>query len=115
MLEPGQSVILLVGAEQRDEGVSVRIQSVELLEAEAARVTRNLRIFLRDDKPVSGISSMLSGKSAPQRGESRVSVVVIEGNGDMEIEIALPNKVKLTSQFANAIKSVTGVLQVELV
>ncbi len=115
MLEPGQSVILLAGAEQRDEGVSVRIQSVESLEVEANRVTRNLRVFVRDEKPLAGISSMLIGKSAPPRGESRVSMIVIEGNGEMEVEVALREKFKMSPQFANAIKSIPGVLQVELV
>ncbi|MGB7335803.1 MAG: DNA polymerase III subunit alpha [Salaquimonas sp.] len=115
MLEPGKSVILLAGAEQREEGISIRIQSVESLEAEASRVTQNLRIFLRDEKPVPGISSMLSGKSAPPRGNSKVSVIVIQGNGEMEVEVTLREKFKMTPQFANAIKSVPGVLQVELV
>jgi len=114
-LEPGQSVILLAGAEQREEGVSVRIQSVESLEAEAARVTQNLRIFLRDEKPIAGISAMLTGKSSPRRGESRVSVIVIDGNGEMEVEVTLREKFKMTPQFANAIKAVPGILQVELV
>jgi DNA polymerase-3 subunit alpha len=114
-LEPGQSVILLAGAEQREEGVSVRIQSVESLEAEAARVTQNLRIFLRDDKPIAGISAMLTGKSSPKRGESKVSLIVIDGNGEMEVEVTLREKFQMTPQFANAIKAVPGILQVELV
>jgi len=115
MLEPGNSVVLLVGAESREEGVSVRIQSVEALEEKASRITRDLRIFLRDDKALDGISNMLNGKSAPPRGDGRVSMVVIQGNGEMEVEVSLRNKFKMTPQFANAIKSVPGVLEVELV
>lgn len=115
LLELGNSVVLIAGAEQREEGVSVRIQDVKSLEAEAARITQNLRIFLRDEKPVTGISTMLSGKSGPPRGESKVSVIVIQGNGEMEVEITLREKFKMTSQFANAIKAVPGVLEVELV
>ncbi|MCB1385993.1 MAG: DNA polymerase III subunit alpha, partial [Nitratireductor sp.] len=115
MLEPGRSVILLVNADLREEGVSLRIQSVDSLEAEAARETRNLRIYLRDDKPVSSIQTLLRGSHAPARGDSHVSLVVIEGNGEMEVEMQLPDRLKLTPQHANAIKSVQGVLQVELV
>ena len=115
LLEPGQSVILLVNADIREEGVSIRVQSVQSLEAEAMRETRNLRIFLRDDQAVPSIQSLLTGSSAPPRGDGSVSLVVIDGNGEMEVEMQLPARLKLSPQHANAIKSVQGVLQVELV
>ena len=79
------------------------------------RETRNLRIFLRDDLAVPSIQSLLTGSSAPPRGDGSVSLVVIDGNGEMEVEMQLPARLKLTPQHANAIKSVQGVLQVELV
>ncbi len=114
LLEPGQSVILLVNADIREEGISIRVQSVQSLEAEAMRETRNLRIFLRDDMAVPSIQSLLSGSSAPPRGDGSVSVVVVDGNGGMEVEMQLPARLKITPQYANAIKSVQGVLQVEV-
>ena len=115
MLEPGNSVILLAGAEIREEGVSVRIQSVESLEAEASRNTRNLRIFMRDEQPVAPINAMLSGSSAPPRGDSLISVVIIGDNGAMEVEVALPRRFRLGPQIANAMRSIPGVLEAELV
>ena len=115
LLEPGQSVILLVNADIREEGISIRVQSVQSLEAEAMRETRNLRIFLRDDQAVPSIQSLLTGSSAPPRGDGSVSVVVIDGAGDMEVEMQLRERLKLSQQYANAIKSVQGVVQVELV
>ena len=115
LLEPGQSVILLVNADIREEGISLRVQSVQSLEAEAMRESRNLRIFLRDDRAVASIRSLLTGSSAPPRGDGSVSLVVIDGNGEMEVEMQLPARLKLSPQHANAIKSVQGVLQVEMV
>ncbi len=58
---------------------------------------------------------MLSGSSAPPRGEGRVSIVVIHNDGEMEVEITLPKKFKMTPQFANAVKSVPGIVNAELV
>jgi DNA polymerase-3 subunit alpha len=115
VLEPGNAVILLVQADLREDGVSIRIQQAESLEREAARDVRNLRIYLRDEKPVGSITGMLSGNSAPPRGDSRVSLVVIENNGEMEVEMMLRQRYRMTPQFASAIKAIPGIVDVELV
>lgn len=115
LLEAGNSVIMLVQAEMREDGVSIRIQSVEALEDQAKRESQNLRIYMRDEVPVTGISQMLNGTMKPPRGESRVSMIVIQDNGAMEVEMMLRERFKMTPQVASAFKSVPGVLDVELV
>ena len=115
LLEPGNSVILMVGAEMREEGISIRIQNVESLEEQAAREQRNLRIYLRDEQPIKSIKEMFVGKMKPPRGESRVSMIVIQNNGQMEVEMQLRERFKMSSQVASALKGVPGVLDVELV
>ncbi len=109
-LQVGQSVILLVGADMRPEGVSVRINSVESLEKAASREQRDLTIFLRDQSPVKNLSPLLS-----KRGNSRVSFVVIQGNGEREVEVQLKERYAVSSQLQSAMKAVPGVLDVELV
>ena len=109
-LQVGQSVILLVGADMRPEGVSVRIQSVESLEKAASREQRDLTIFLRDQSPVKNLSPLLS-----KRGNSRVSFVVIQQNGAREVEVQLKERYAVSSQLQSAMKAVPGVLDVELV
>ena len=109
-LQVGQSVILLVGADMRPEGVSVRIQSVESLEKAASREQRDLTIFLRDQSPVKNLSPLLS-----KRGNSRVSFVIIQGNGEREVEVQLKERYSVSSQLQSAMKAVPGVLDVELV
>jgi len=109
-LQVGQSVILLVGADMRPEGVSVRIQSVEPLEKVASREQRDLTIFLRDDSPVKNLSPLLS-----KRGNSRVSFVVIKDNGAREVEVQLRERYEVSSKLQSAMKAVPGVLDVELV
>lgn len=109
-LQVGQSVILLVGADMRPEGVSVRIQSVESLEKAASREQRDLTIFLRDQSPVKNLSPLLS-----KRGNSRVSFVIIQGNGSREVEVQLKERYAVSSQLQSAMKAVPGVLDVELI
>ena len=109
MLEPGTSVIVTVAAEDRPEGVSLRAQSVHLLEDEATRMQSSLRVFVRDGRPVPSLRSHL--KSG---GDSAVSLVMIRGEDEREIEIDLPGKFRVSPQMASAIRAAPGVVQVEL-
>ena len=109
LLEPGNSIIFLAGADIRPEGVSVRIQSVESLEKAANKEKRNLRIFLRDQQPFDNLVSLIK-----PRGDGRVSFVVIQENGEREVEVQLREKYQLSSRVASAVKAIPGVLDVEL-
>jgi len=110
LLEAGQSLVLLVNAEDKPEGISLRLQSVTALEAEAAKVQKHLRIFVRDEKPLSGIPKLI-GKP----GEASVSLVILQGQGEREVEVGLQGKRHVTPQVAGAIKAISGVIDVELV
>jgi DNA polymerase-3 subunit alpha len=114
LLEPGKSVILLAGADLRPEGVSLRIQHVEALEEESRRQAVNLRIFLRDEKPVATLAPLLQ-PMARFKGEGRVSFVLIRNEGEKEIEVELRERYALTPPAAAAIKAIPGVLDVEMV
>ncbi|MEO1140942.1 MAG: DNA polymerase III subunit alpha, partial [Pseudomonadota bacterium] len=108
-LAVGQSVILLAGADMRPEGVSIRIQSVELLEKAASREQRDLTIFLRDQEPVEAIVPLLS-----TRGNGRVSFVIVLDNGEREVEIQLKQRYSVSTKIQSALKAVPGVLEAEL-
>ena len=110
VLEAGRSVVITVAAEDRPEGVSLRIQTVNALEEEAARVQKTLRIFLRDAKPLAAFAPVLT-----QRGEGQVSLILIQDDGKREVEIELKDRYRITPQIAGAIKAVPGVVDVELV
>ena len=47
LLEPGRSVVALVSAEERPEGINVRIQSLEALDAVMAGL-KQIRVFVKD-------------------------------------------------------------------
>ena len=110
LLEPGNAVVVTVAAEDRPEGVNLRIQTVQALEEEASRVQQALRIYLRDPQPVPTLSTRLG-----QRGDGQVSLVVIKEGGQGEVEIELPDRYRLTPEIASALRAVPGVVEVELV
>ncbi|WP_011580594.1 MULTISPECIES: DNA polymerase III subunit alpha [Chelativorans] len=110
LLEPGRSVVIMVSAEDRPEGINLRIQTVQSLEAEASCMQKALRIYLRDPQPIAAISSQLT-----TRGEGQVSLIVIKDGGRGEIEIGLPERYRISPQVAAAMRAVSGVVDVELV
>mgnify|MGYP001765317355 FL=1 len=110
LLEAGQSVIVYASAEERAEGTSVRIEKVEPLDLLASREQQNLRVFLRDIGPVDTLARHLG-----ERGEGEVSLVLLLGEGRQEVEVRLPGKYRVSPQIAGALKTVQGVVQVQLV
>jgi DNA polymerase-3 subunit alpha len=110
LLEPGQSVVLTVAAEDRPEGINLRIQTVQSLEVEASRVQKALRIYVRDAAPLGTLAGQLG-----VRGDGQVSFIVLKPDAAGEIEVALPGGYRLSPQVASAMRAVPGVVEVELV
>ncbi len=90
------------------EDVRARIVNVERLNDAAAKVSKGLRIFVRDESPLASIESRLS---AP--GDGEVSLVVMLGPKDGEVEIRLPGRYAVSPTVAGALKAAPGVLAVE--
>ncbi|MBX3580926.1 MAG: DNA polymerase III subunit alpha [Rhizobiaceae bacterium] len=110
MLEPGKSLVITVSAEDRPEGINMRIQTVHSLEDMASQVQKSLRIYVRDPAPIGTLATQLS-----VRGEGQVSFIVLKDNATGEVEIELPNRYRISPQIASAMRAVPGVVEVELV
>jgi DNA polymerase-3 subunit alpha len=109
LLEPGKSVVVLVGAEERPEGISLRIQSVESLDKVMAGL-KQIRVFVRDEAPLASVQKQLT-----KRGEGEASLVLLLDEGQREVEMRLPGRYAVSPQIASALRAVKGVVQVELV
>jgi DNA polymerase-3 subunit alpha len=109
LLEPGNSVELQVTAEERPEGINVRISRVRALDKLMVGL-RQIRIYLRDEAPLPSVQKHLGGK-----GEGEVSLILIQDQGRREIELRLPGRYAVSPQIASALRAVKGVEQVELV
>jgi DNA polymerase-3 subunit alpha len=109
LLEVGQSVIVLVTAEERPEGINLRAQSVEPLERATDGLQR-LRVFVHDQEPVERLKKQLRAVS----GRGEVSIV-LSSEDEREIEIKLGDGFAVSPDLAGAIRSIKGVDQVELI
>ena len=110
LLEPGKSLVITVDAEERPEGISLRIQTVQSLEERAVQTQKALRIFVRDSASVQQIAGHLNTK-----GDGQVSFVVIKDGGRREVEVELSQRYRISPQIASALKTAKGIVDVELV
>ncbi|MEM0899087.1 MAG: DNA polymerase III subunit alpha [Pseudomonadota bacterium] len=110
-LEVGKSFVLTVAAEMQDEGERLRLSSLTPLgENQKHDRIDMLRVFLRSSDPAPSISKTLG-----RRGRSRVSLIVLKGGGEGEVEIELKGGYEVSGPVAGALKSIPGVVDVELV
>ena len=132
-LKEGESVIMRVEAEERPEGLSLRIQSVAPLHeelaqsAQSAHRKRELKIFVREETALPHLTKILTGNSRSgrdgngsgngqngQNGTGKVSIIVLKPKGEGEIEIDLNRKYALSAEIAGAIKAMAGIEEVQL-
>jgi DNA polymerase-3 subunit alpha len=109
VLEPGTAVVLMLQAGVEGEEVRARIGMAEPLEEAIAKHQKGMRIFLRDERPISSVYERLKA-----RGEGEVSLVLILDDGDREVEVRLPGKYMATPQIAGALRAVPGVVEVQM-
>ena len=108
LLEKGSDVLVTLQANVEGEDVRARIVGVERLNDAAAKVHKGLRIFVRDESPLASIESRLKAQ-----GDGEVSLVVMLGPKEGEVEIRLPGRYTVNPAVAGALKAAPGVVAVE--
>lgn len=110
MLEPGKSLVITVQADERPEGIGLRIQTVQSLEEMSVQMQKALRVYVRDSSPLKTVVKHLNA-----RGDGIVYFVVEKDDGNRTIEVELADRYRLSPEMAAALKSAPGVLDVELI
>jgi DNA polymerase-3 subunit alpha len=108
LLEKGSDVLVTLQASVEGEDVRARVVNVERLNDATVKIQKGLRIFVRNEEPLASIEARLGGT-----GEGEVSVVVILGREDGEVEIRLPGRYAVNSTVVTALKAARGVVAVE--
>jgi len=111
LLEVGQSVILNVAAEERPEGISLRIEGGQALEEAATKMGNHLRLYINCVQAARPISIELEKQEG---GEGEVSLILIKQREGQEIEIALKPRYTVGPQLVAMLKTVKGVMDAEL-
>jgi len=108
LLEGGAPLLVSATVQKNGEDFRVTATRIESLEEAASRAAAGLQIFLKDEKPVRNLSSVI--KEHGLRGNGRVSIMV--DLLEQDIEIDLDHRYRITPQFRAAVKSIAGVIDV---
>jgi len=109
VLAVGKSVILNVEADDRPDGVSLRLISARPIEEESARLGRLIEIEADSASCLASIKAQL--KSG---GDGKVKFIVTRDRASRLYEIDIPGSYRLSPELAGGIKSVDGVVDVRL-
>ncbi len=109
VLQPGASIVMNVEADERPDGISLRLISADPIDGLAAKLGRHLTVFAGNEKCLAPIRSQLK-----PGGEGQVSFIVIRDGGAREYEIELKGHYRLTPELAGAVKALDGVVDVRL-
>jgi DNA polymerase-3 subunit alpha len=116
LLETGTLVLLALSAEAQGDEIRARIQAVEPLDQAAAKLSKGVRIFMRDEAPLDSVARRLEngamGGASRDAGEVALVLMLPQGT---EVEVALPGRFKVSPQVAGAIRAVPGVVSVETI
>ncbi|WP_296100658.1 DNA polymerase III subunit alpha [uncultured Agrobacterium sp.] len=110
LLEVGKSLVITVQAEERPEGIGLRIQTAQSLEEKSVQMQKALRVYVRNSGPLKTVARHLNA-----RGDGSVYFIVIKDEGQREIEVELTDKYRISPEIAAALRSAPGVVDVELV
>jgi DNA polymerase-3 subunit alpha len=108
LLEPGTPLLITTNAELQGDEVRLRAQTIEPLEAAAAKIKKGMRVFLNEAAKVEQIAGRMN-----KVGDGEVSLILRLANSGQEIEMKLPGGFSVTPQIISAIKAVPGVLAVQ--
>ncbi|AKR55532.1 DNA polymerase III alpha subunit [Devosia sp. H5989] len=109
VLETGRSLILEVEADERPDGISLRLIKAESIDGATEKLGRQLTVFPESEKCLPAIRAQLK-----PGGEGAVTLIVSRDGGAREYEIKLPGSFKLTAEVAGGIKALAGVTDVRL-
>jgi DNA polymerase-3 subunit alpha len=87
LLEPGAALMLQLQASTEGEDVRARIQTCEPLDQAASRHQKGMRIYLRDERPISSVQQRL-------RARGEVSLILILDGGEREVEVKLGGSIR---------------------
>jgi DNA polymerase-3 subunit alpha len=109
VLVSGKSVVLTVEADERPDGIGLRLIGAEALEGAAEKLGRRLTVFASSENCLAPIRSQLK-----PGGEGQVLFIVSRDFGAKEYEIELKGGYRLTAELAGGIKALDGVVDVRL-
>ncbi|MDX1736786.1 MAG: DNA polymerase III subunit alpha, partial [Alphaproteobacteria bacterium] len=114
LLDSGMPLLFTVEVQKRGDGEDAELrltaQGVSSLEDAAANAARGMKIYIMDDSPLSNLKSIFEKHGKPGRGRVEFTLLYPDGR---EIEMEDMDGYLIDGKFRQAVKSVSGVVDVK--
>ncbi|WP_420547251.1 DNA polymerase III subunit alpha [Curvivirga sp.] len=114
LLDSGSPLLFTVEVQKRGEGEDAELrltaQGVSSLEDAAANAARGMKIFIMDDSPLDNLAKIFAQHGKPGRGRVEFNLIYPDGR---EIEMEDTKTYQIDGKFRQAVKSVSGVTDVQ--
>lgn len=117
LFEPGALLFASLTAEEYEGDVRFTCEGVRRLDAAAAQATSQLRVSIASKAALGAVKRRLASVKPASRQEAGEIVFLLQlpESGGREVELAVNESVACTPSMRGALKSVDGVLDVELI
>ncbi len=108
LLEAGGPLLLEVDAKLEEEQLRLTCQRLASLDQESAKAAAGIRVIIETPDPISELKALIEGEG---RGRNRIAIVARAGG--REVELGLKGAIAITPKFMNALRSISGIAEVE--
>ena len=109
MLEPGEALLLMADAEQRDEQIRITVQDIKLLDPSLEGQIKGVQVTLNKETAIPTLKALLESAG---KGTARINLVV-GASGGRRVEISLPGQYAFTAETRNALFQTSGITAIQ--
>jgi DNA polymerase-3 subunit alpha len=110
LLEPGRALLLTVDVRTEEENLRLMVAEAQGLDNAVAATAAGLKIFVRDQTPVSGIKQILDRAG---KGKGRVQISLDLADLGWETDLTIKGGFAISGAVRSAIKAVPGVMDIQ--
>ena len=109
LLDAGAPLLITAEARIEEDNIRLTAEDIRPLDKAVARAAGGLRVFIRDEAPLTGLRGVIGREG---RGRGRITLVVPVA-GDREVEVMLPGTYAISPATLGAIKAIRGIVDVQ--
>ena len=109
LLDAGAPLLITAEARIEEDNIRLTAEDIQPLDKAVARAAGGLRVFIRDEAPLTGLRGVVEREG---RGRGHITLVVPVA-GDREVEVMLPGTYAISSATLGAIKAIRGIVDVQ--
>ena len=109
LLDAGAPLLITAEARIEEDNIRLTAEDIQPLDKAVARAAGGLRVFIRDEVPLTGLRGVVGREG---RGRGRITLVVPVA-GDREVEVMLPGTYAISPATLGAIKAIRGIVDVQ--